>query len=162
MRNVYYRYFLRGNSGGINMVNKELIQDIRIKIQKAKTEYKRLQQINDALFTEYCEMQGRYGTPVFDDWHEITYKYSSPRMKALENELREQYLIDNNFESNQEKMRQLSRELTELDNQLCIAQYGMSRREYDLRAQLKQIDKGIEERLSRKAEIEQKIRALQG
>lgn len=99
------------------------------------------------LFWEYCNMEGKYATKVYDDtidphFRPYTFKYAEG-MKEKEDAEREQFLLDNDYYSNKEKIAELKAKKNEIAEQIFTLQHGMTRQKYRLIQEIKETEKQI-------------------
>ena len=93
------------------------------------------------LFWEYCDMEGKYAIKVYDNtidphFRPYTFKYAEG-MKKKEDAERKQFLLDNDYYGNKEKIAELKAKKDEIAEQIFTLQHGMTRQKYQLIQEIK-------------------------
>ena len=133
------------------------IKEMQIELENLQREEREEEQRNARIFDEYMAMTGKYAVKVcspedcgqgYCGYH---YEYDDT-MKEKEDEERRLFLEENNYIPYEDIRKKYSARINELQEQISIAKYGMTRRERLLYHNIQNAEKEIE-RL--KAEIKE-------
>lgn len=114
-------------------------------------ENKRQEEINNnqKIFKKYIEMEGMYGKKVFSSWdceqgmRGYHYEYPTLEIAEKENEEREQYLKENNWESASTIWGKYETLILPLKEKKCMLKYNMTLTEKKKQDEIKRIEKSI-------------------
>lgn len=131
-----------------------------------KTENERCQEV----YVEYMAMEGKYGKKRIDKYcgmgfNPVFYVYDNETLKQKEERERKKFLKDNNYRDRDEIYAEYEKRIKELEEAICIEQYGMTKKEKEIRRMIngyendiKRMKKQIETLEKRKKETEHKLK----
>jgi hypothetical protein len=105
------------------------------KLKETKLEIKKTKEEKNALFTDYCNLEGKYsnGTKTdpwagqgFRGWF---YTYETPELRLKEEKEREEF-YNEKIKPLSDRIDRLFDEVEEINEQLCIALWGYGRDKY--------------------------------
>lgn len=124
---------------------------LRTTLKSLKKEKENLENKNSETFYKYVVMEGMYGKKVSSPWdcgqgmRGYHCEWDSIEIEKKEEAEREQFLKDNKYYENKNRIEEIEKEINELNKKICFEQYNMTLEEKMMRDEIKRTEKYLEE-----------------